>query len=284
MAQHFVCLTFDVDNASSVIARGPQPTLAGVSRGEFGVVGTERILRLLAKHDIRATWFIPGHSIESYPASVATIAEARHEIGHHGWTHRRPTMLSREEEARELVRGNEAIKALTGRHARGYRAPAGEISEHTVQLLLDQGFVYDTSLMADDHLPYQARSGDVVTLEDPIRHGRETELIEFPISFNLDDHVVFEFTFYSTGIAPGLMNATDVLENWVNDFIYMAETTDWGILTYTCHPHVIGRGHRMIMLDRLIDRLKAAGATFLTMDEATAEYRARYPGGRRMVL
>ena len=279
MPQHFVCLTFDLDNASASIARDmATPTM--ISRGDFGMVGTERLLALLDKLEIAGTWFIPGHTIESYPASARAVHEAGHEIGHHGWTHRPPAGLGREVEERELIRGNEAIRALTGVAARGYRSPSWNLSEHSVELLLKHGFVYDSSLMGHDYLSYQARAGDETPLEGPIQFGADTSLVEMPISWSLDDYPAFEFSRSPTGILPGLMNADGVLANWFADFRYMAEHYDWGVITYTFHPHVIGRGHRMIMLETLIGRLKDAGAVFVTMEEAVAEYRAKFPGGR----
>jgi len=279
MAQHFVCLTFDLDNASGAIAREmTTPTM--ISRGDFGIVATERILDLLRRHRILGTWFIPGHTIESYPASSAAVFNAGHEIGHHGWTHRVPASLGREAEERELLRGNEAIKRLSGRHARGYRSPAWDLSPHSIELLLKHGFVYDSSLMGHDYLPYQAREGDVIKLEEPIHYGKDTPLVEMPISWTLDDYPVFEYMRLPTVIQPGLMNAGLVAENWLADFTYMREQYDWGVLTYTFHPHVIGRGHRMLMLDRLIRDLRDGGATFVTMEQAVAEYRTKFPGGR----
>ena len=279
MAQHFVCLTFDLDNASGAIAREmTTPTM--ISRGDFGMVATQRLLDLLRRHDILSTWFIPGHTMESYPASAASVVEAGHEIGHHGWTHRVPASLGRETEEQELVRGNEAIKRLTGRHARGYRSPAWDLSPHSIDLLLKHGFVYDSSLMGHDYLPYQAREGDVIKLEEPIHYGRDTALVEMPISWTLDDYPVFEYMRLPNMIQQGLMNADLVAENWLGDFTYMREQYDWGVLTYTFHPHVIGRGHRMLMLDRLIRALRDGGATFVTMEQAVAAYRLKFPTGR----
>src|ERR1700733_6907539 len=134
MSQHFVCLTFDLDNASAVIARDmTSPTM--ISRGDFGVVATERLLQLLRKYAIQSTWFIPGHTIETYPNSVHAVHAAGHEIANHGWTHRVPATLGRETEERELVRGNEAIKKITGEYARGYRSPAWDLSPHSIELL-----------------------------------------------------------------------------------------------------------------------------------------------------
>jgi peptidoglycan/xylan/chitin deacetylase (PgdA/CDA1 family) len=279
MPQHFVCLTFDLDNTSVAISRGSTtPTM--ISRGDFGMVGTERLLQLLAKFEIPATWFVPGHTIESYPASVRAVHEAGHEIGHHGWTHRPPASLSREDEERELVRGNEAIRVLTGRFARGYRSPSWDLSEHSIGLLLQHGFVYDSSLMGHDYLPYQARDGDVAELEAPLRFGSDSALVEMPISWSLDDYPAFEFSQTRSGVLPGLMNAELVGANWLADFRYMADHYDWGVITYTFHPHVIGRGHRMAMLEGLVEKLRHGGAIFVTMEQAVAEYRVRFPEGR----
>lgn len=149
-----------------------------------------------------------------------------------------------------------------------------------MELLLKHGFEYDSSMMGHDYLPYQARQGDVVTLEDPVVYGADTALVEMPISWSLDDFPVFEYMRFDNGILPGLMNAELVLENWINDFICMRDHCDWGILTYTFHPHVIGRGHRMMILEKLIRTVRDAGAVFFTMEEAVAEYRRKYPTGR----
>jgi peptidoglycan-N-acetylglucosamine deacetylase len=278
MARHLVCLTFDFDNTSSAIARG-QTTPTMLSRGDFGVVGAARILEVLERHSIRSTWFIPGHTIESYPEACRAVVRAGHEIGHHGWTHRVPASLTREEEAAELERGNAAIEAIAGRRARGYRSPAWDLSPWSIDLLIEQGFLYDSSLMGDDYLPYQAPVGDVAELEQPLRFGQDSPLVEMPISWSLDDYPVFEYSRSTGGILPGLMNARLVGENWLGDFRYMARQ-DWGIITYTFHPHVIGRGHRMLMLEALIDQLMSSGATFVAMEDAVAEYRERWPAGR----
>lgn len=279
MAKHFVCLTFDQDNASGAIARG-MTTPTAISRGDFGMVGAERILALLKKHKIPSTWFVPGHTIESYPASVAAVHKAGHEIGNHGWTHRVPATLGRAEEERDLVRGNAAIRKLIGRDPRGYRSPAWDLSPHSLELLIKHDFLYDSSLMGHDYLPYQARQNDVVTLQEPIVYGPDSKLVEMPISWSLDDFMVFEFYRYDSVVLPGLMNAGLVLENWLDDFRYMKSQYGWGVLTYTFHPHVIGRGHRMMLLEKLIRELRKGGATFVTMEQAVAEYRKKFPKGR----
>ncbi len=186
-----------------------------------------------------------------------------------------PAKFSREQEAAELARGNEAIRSLAGRPARGYRSPAWDLSPHTVELLLEQGFLYDSSMMGHDYLPYRARRGDVLALDRPAVFGAETPLIELPISWSLDDYPHFEFIRTDHAVLEGLKPTSGVLENWYDDFDYMARNLDWGIITYTCHPFVIGRGHRMLMLERLIELLRARDAVFLTMEEAAQEWTAR---------
>jgi peptidoglycan-N-acetylglucosamine deacetylase len=274
MARHIVCLTFDFDAISGFIARG-MTTPTPISRGEFGVVASERILALLRHYEIPTTWFIPGHTLETYPEACRQVFAGGHEIGHHGWTHVPPANLSREQEEAGLVRANAAIRRLTGQAARGYRSPSWDLSPNTIALLLKHDFLYESSMMGHDYLPYRARHGDVVTLEEPAVLGPESRLIEMPISWTLDDYPHFEFVRTNTTILGGLKPASGVLENWYDDFDYMTRLMDWGVITYTCHPFVIGRGHRMLMLERLIEKLRARGAVFLTMEAAAREWQTR---------
>jgi peptidoglycan-N-acetylglucosamine deacetylase len=274
MARHIVCLTFDFDALSGFIARG-MTTPTPISRGEFGVVASERILSLMKRYEIPTTWFIPGHTLETYPEACERVVARGHEIGHHGWTHVPPANLSREAEEAGLVRANEAIRKLTGQHARGYRSPSWDLSPNTIELLLKHDFLYDSSMMGHDYLPYRARLGDVIELEKPAVLSPETRLVEMPISWTLDDYPHFEFVRTTTTVLGGLKPASGVLENWYDDFDYMTRIMDWGIITYTCHPFVIGRGHRMLMLERLIEKLRARNAAFLTMEEAAREWLSR---------
>lgn len=259
---------------SGFVARGMK-TPTSISRGEFGAVGVERLLRLFSDRGIQATWFVPGVVIGTYPELCNEIHASGHEIGHHGWTHATPASMSREEERDALLRGNEAIANITGSPAAGYRSPAWDLSPHTVPLLLEQSFVYESSMMGHDYLPYFARHGDVIPDDAPMQFGPETSLIELPVSWTLDDHPHFEFVVNSRGIMPGLQNANNVLSNWIDDYRYMCRIQAWGVITYTCHPYVIGRGHRMLMLERLIDTLADEGATFITMSQAARLFKER---------
>jgi len=272
--QPTVCLSFDFDAISVWLARdmnSPTP----VSRGEFGVVGAARVLDLLERLDLPSTWFIPGHTIRSYPEMCQRIVQAGHEIGNHGWTHVPPNNMSREQELAGLLRANEDIHQLTGEYPRGYRSPSWDLSPNTVDLLIEHGFDYDSSMMGHDYLPYRIRQGDVFELEEPAQFGTPSRLLELPISWSLDDYPHFEFVRAGHSILPGLANANGVLENWIEDFLYLKESVGSGVITYTLHPFVIGRGHRMRMLERLLRRLIDEGAQFKQMREVAAHYGAQ---------
>ena len=277
MTKHIVCLTFDFDGISGFIARG-QTSPGWISRGEFGPrVGAPRLLALLAKYAIRSSWYVPGHTIETFPDAVKAVADAGHEIGHHGWKHVPPASLSRAGEEAELVRANEAIRRISGQYARGYRSPSWDLSPHSVELMLKHGFTYDSSMMGDDYTPYYARQGDLMELERPAVFGTASGLVEMPIHWSTDDSPHFEFVRTATNVRRGLMKAGDVEDNWVNDFFYMREAVAWGVLTYTCHPFIIGRGHRIMMLERLIRRLRDEGAVFQRVDETVEEFKGLAP-------
>jgi peptidoglycan/xylan/chitin deacetylase (PgdA/CDA1 family) len=278
MADLFVCLSFDHDNAAAGIARNMVSATA-VSRGDFGITGVRRILALLAEQRIPSTWFVPGHTIESYPSCVQAVHAGGHEISNHGWTHRNPVALGPTGEAEELISGSMAIEALTGRKPRGYRAPGWELSPYSVDLLLEADFLYDSSMMGQDYIPYQARTGDRTTLLEPMEFGPDTALVEMPIHWSLNDLPHFEHLRSEAAILPGLMNARMVVENWIDEFHYMKKHQDWGVLTYTFHPHIIGRGHRMLMLEHLLDVLRQEGAIFLALEDAVAEYQRKFPDG-----
>ncbi|HET9904423.1 MAG TPA: polysaccharide deacetylase [Xanthobacteraceae bacterium] len=274
MPRHIVCLTFDFDTQSGFIARGMTSPTA-LSRGEFGLIGARRIVALLKRYGIRSTFFIAGFTIDSYPKACEEVVAAGHEVAHHSWAHIPPAEQTPEEEEADLVRANESIKRLTGRNARGYRSPSWDLSPVSVDLLIKHGMIYDSSLMGADYIPYRARRGDHVRLGDPYRNGEETSLIELPISWSLDDHPHFEYLRTPNGILPGLRSARTVMANWYDEFLYMKRTVDWGILTYTMHPYVIGRGYRMLAFEDLLEKLIAEGAVFMTMEEAALEAKAK---------
>jgi peptidoglycan/xylan/chitin deacetylase (PgdA/CDA1 family) len=274
MPRHIVCLTFDFDTMSGFIARG-MTTPTPLSRGEFGARASRRILAFLQKLGIRTTWFVPGFTIESYRRECDAVVEGGHEIAHHSWAHIPPATMRREEEEADLIRANDAIARISGHKARGYRSPSWDLSENTIDLLVAHGFLYDSSLMGGDYGPYWARHGDVVELGKPYQFGEETALIEMPISWSLDDYPHFEFVRTPGTVLASLQPARAVMENWLDEFRYMKKEVDWGVLTYTMHPYVIGRGYRMLAMEDFVAKLLGEGAIFMTMEEAAAEARKR---------
>jgi peptidoglycan-N-acetylglucosamine deacetylase len=274
MPRHIVCLTFDFDTQSGFIARG-MTTPTPLSRGEFGATAALRILDFLKTRAIKATWFIPGFTIESWPRECGAVVSGGHEVAHHSWAHIPPASQTREEEEADLVRANEAIARLSGRKARGYRSPSWDLSDHTIELLLAHGFQYDSSLMGADYLPYRVRRGDVAKLGEPFRFGEQTRLIEMPISWSLDDYPHFEFVRTPATILASMQPARAVMQSWRDEFHYMKKTVDWGVLTYTMHPYVIGRGYRMLALEDMVDKLVEDGAVFMTMEDAAREAEQR---------
>jgi len=261
-----VCLTFDFDALSVWLGGFGLKTPAHISRGEYGArVGAPRLLSLLEKYHIITTWFTPGHTADTYPELVREISRRGHEIAHHGYSHKTPVELGEEEEVEELVKGIQSIESVTGKRPLGYRSPAWDLSDKTIELLLRHGFKYDSSLMADDYTPYRCRVGDRPLIDRAFEFGEEVDIIEFPPSWSLSDWEHFEYTLSPSSVWPGLRAASAVQENWEADFEYMYENIPSGIFVITMHPQVIGRGHRMMMLERLIQRMARPDVHFTTL-------------------
>ena len=273
-----VCLSYDFDAMSVWIANFRTDSPNALSRGEFGQVGAQRLLDLLAEYDIKATWFVPGHTIEAFPAECQRLVEEGHEVGHHGYCHENPRRLEIEQEQAILERGIALIKDLTGRAPRGYRCPAGSFSPHTLRLLLDHGFVYDSSMLGNDFTPYYCRDGIKAAIDAPYDFGKSVDLVEMPFSWNLDDFPFFEYSFSRSGINQGLADPARVYDIWAGDFEYLYTKLGTGVFILTMHPQVIGRGHRLLMLERFIKDLQSHdGVRFSTMGDFVQHWKAAHP-------
>lgn len=267
-----VCLTFDFDALSLWIARGmasPGP----LSRGEFGAVAFPRILSLLGKYEVPATFFVPGHTAETYPDLIRQAGDTGHELALHGYCHEPVSTLSKVREREVMLRTSEVLENLTGRRPVGNRTPSWDFTEHTVDLALDLGLSYDSSLMGHDYLPYSARTGDRWPDNAAYQFGSATELLEVPVSWTLDDYPAFEYLRTSQFVMPGLRRPDEVFANWLDDVKYMMAGFTDGVCVFTFHPQVIGRGHRMLALERLIEELKGLDVSFARVDVVTQEWR-----------
>lgn len=271
-----ICLTFDVDGMSSWIGSMKSNNPSALSRGEFTTVATPRILRLLKTFDIKATFFVPGHTACAFPDMVRQISDAGHEIGHHGWVHENPAAAGEADERRILQTALTALERAAGiRGPLGYRSPAWDFSRSTVKLLLEFGFLYDSSCMGDDFHPYYLRRDDVWSADASYRFGPLTPLVELPVTWGLDDFPPFETV---PGANPGQSAPSAVEEIWYGDFDYALHNCPGGIYTLTMHPEFIGRGHRVLMLERLIRRFMShEGVRFATLRDYAARWQAANP-------
>jgi peptidoglycan/xylan/chitin deacetylase (PgdA/CDA1 family) len=154
------------------------------------------------------------------------------------------------------------------------------MSPATLPLLEEHGFLYDSSLMADDFRPYRPRIGDQVTREQPLRRGRDARLWELPMSFELDDWPHFQFAF-GPPYRAGLSAPSKVLEIWTEEFDWMHRHADEGLLTVCMHPQVIARGHRIAMLERFVGHCAASGARFARMCDVARQLAQAPVSGRR---
>jgi peptidoglycan-N-acetylglucosamine deacetylase len=259
-----------------------------ISRGLFaGEVGTPRLLKLFDRAGIKTTWFIPGHSIETFPEQTKMVAAAGHEIGAHGYSHENPISMNPEQEAAVLVKSIELIEQFSGRRPTGYVAPWWEFSPVTTQLLLQHGFFYDHSLMHRDFECYYVRVGDSWTKIDyskpaemwmkPLVRGEETDLIEIPASWYLDDLPPMMFIKKAPN-SYGFVNPRDIEQLWRDQFDYIYREYDYAVFTIAIHPDVSGRPQVLLLLERIIEYIREhEGTRFLTFHEIAADFATRHP-------
>jgi peptidoglycan-N-acetylglucosamine deacetylase len=259
-----------------------------ISRGLFaGEVGSPRLLNLFRKYNLRTTWFIPGHSAETFPDEMKAVAEAGHEIGVHGYSHENPIAMTREQEEAILDKCLDLLTKLSGKRPTGYVAPWWEFSPVTNELLLERGIKYDHSLMHKDFHPYYIRVGDSWTKIDysqhpnewmkPLVRGRETDLIEIPASWYLDDLPPMMFIKKAPN-SHGFVNPRHLEEMWRDQFDWVYREYDYAVFAITIHPDVSGRPQVLLMLERLVEHiLKHEGTRFLTFDEIADDFKSRFP-------
>ena len=145
-------------------------------------------------------------------------------------------------------------------------------------MLLKHGFLYDSSLMGDDFSPYYLRAGDTAPADSAYVFGKDTGVVELPFTWGLDDFPAFEYVTSRAGIQSGLASPNAVYEIWAGDFDYLYDRVGAGVYTLTMHPQVIGRGHRMLMLERLIKHIQShRGVTFSTMADVAAGWKRAHP-------
>lgn len=270
-----VSITFDFDAMSVWIGSHQSNNPAQISRGEFGAVAIPRILDLLDRQQITTTFFIPGHSALAYPELTREIRDRGHEIGHHGWVHENPAHFDLDGERRVFRRGLDALQEAAGVQPRGYRSPSVEFSPNTIDILIEHGILYDSSCSGSDFFPYYLRQGDRWSADSPYEFGSSVDIVELPFYWGLSDFAHFEF---QAGFTLAQSTAADVCEIWQGEFDWAHAHCDGGMYNLTLHPQSIGRGHRLVMLERLIEHMRSHEGVFFEPMGAYAErWRASNP-------
>lgn len=248
-----VLLSFDVDNETIALRFG-NTAIGPITDFQYGArVGLKRIVDLLDRHQIPASFFIPAVSLLLDPSKAELIKRSgRHEFAVHGWIHENPASISPEKERELLERSVRTLTEITGSRPVGFRAPSWNFTDHTLGYLLDMGFLYDSSLMADDR-PYEITA-----------KGEPTGLVELPVSWVPDDA---SFLLPRSGRA---MSPRDFLTLLRDDFdIAYREGT---MFLLTAHPDIIGRRSAFVVLEELIDYIKSKPGVWFATHRQAAEY------------
>ena len=263
-----------------------------ISRGLFaGEVGIPRLLNLFKKYNLKTTWFAPGHSIETFPDQMKMIVDAGHEISAHGYSQGNPIAMTPKQEEDVLLKSIELIKDLTGKKPTGYVAPWWEFSNVTNELLLKHGIKYDHSLMHNDFTPYYVRVGDKWTKIDysaeakdwmkPLVRGHETDLVEIPANWYLDDLPPMMFIKKSPN-SFGFISPRDIGQMWIDQFDWMYENMDYAVFPMTMHPDVSGRPQVLLMHERIIQHInKHEGVKWVNLNEMADDFLKRCPRKNR---
>lgn len=256
-----VLLSFDVDN-ETVSLRFGEPTIGALSQGQYGSrVALKRVVNLLDRHRIPASFFIPAMSLVIAPEQVGIIkASGRHEFGVHGWIHEMNTTLPGPVERDLVKRAIDTLTSMTGAKPVGYRAPSWNFSPNTLSILRELGFLYESSLMADDS-PYEI-----------MQNGEATGLVELPVEWILDDAPLFN----PQGNAYA--NPRDVAQVWMDEFDRAYEEGTMFLLTM--HPHISGHRSRIVALEKLIDHIKSKPGVWWGTHREAVEY-VKKEGGLR---
>ncbi|HJY02747.1 MAG TPA: polysaccharide deacetylase, partial [Streptosporangiaceae bacterium] len=256
------CLTFDMDAEAAVLTADISSIsrMSPMSHQSYGpLVGVPRILALLKRHGLTATFFIPGYSAHRYPDVVRAVAEAGHEIAHHSYFHENTIGMDEKTEAAMIDLGLRALHDVAGVRPEGYRAPMWEMNYHTPRLLAERGFRWDSSLMDSDH-PY-ALAVD----------GLPDALVEVPVSWGLDDWE--QYAFLPGLIGSGVIESpAKALEMWTLELDAMHRLGAAFVLC--CHPFLSGRPSRAEALERLIERMKALDGLWITTVGEVARHTA----------
>jgi len=244
-----VALSFDSDHESGTLREG-ESSPGKLSQGQYGTrQGVPRILALLERYRIPATFFVPAVIATLHPEEQRRVVGAGHEIGIHGWIHERNSTLPAASERELQKRSADTLERIAGVRPVGIRTPSWDFSPHTLAISREMGLLYDSSLMADDD-PYEL-----------VEDGQPTGLVELPVEWIRDDAIYFNMDRFSA-LRP-YTPPSAVLEIFRAEFD--GAYAEGGLFLLTMHPHIIGHRSRIALLERLIEHIRGhAGVWFAT--------------------
>lgn len=223
-----------------------------MSRGEFGaIVGCPRLLDVFDRYGITTTWFVPTHTMLTFRDQVDAVVSKGHEIAAHGVWHEYVPKLDPAEERRLIEQQLKVHLEIVGRRPRGYRSPSLDVTDETLAILAEYDFDWDSSLMGRDFEPYHPRMVTTIDRENSNTFGPPSEVLEFPVSWYLDDFPELE----SFASSPGIQSHDVVLSRWRDTFDFAHERCAGGVMTFALHPQTIGRAHHVLMLERFLDHV-----------------------------
>lgn len=251
-----VAITFDMDADSSLHLFHPNDAINRVSSISMLRYGPEvsipRILKTYRKFRLKQTFFVPAWCIEQYPKTIDAILKDGHEIGFHGYLHEGPNTVSRDEEHYWLSRSIDVIKKHTGKRPRGSRSPGHCISIHTPDLLVEEGFLYDSTLQGDD-VPY-------------ILETKKGSLVELPSHMGLDDWPPYVYNGDLSHFMQ-IMTPDRAMEIFMSEFEALRQCPG-GVWVTLWHPFISGRLPRWLRVERMIEEMMETGEVwFATMEE-----------------
>lgn len=251
-----VLFSFDADNETNTLSQGGTPDPLLLSMEQYGArKGLQRVLALLDRHEVPATFFIPAVSLQLAPEMAGLIKQSgRHEFAVHGWIHASVTGMTREQEKNIIQKSRDYLESQTGQRPVGYRAPFGVYSENTHSILEELGFLYDSGLAADD-------SPHALTV-----NGEPIQLIELPGNVNFEDSVLDPMNTFTAGlVTPG-----DLLQTFKDGFDTLYE--EGTMMLFILHPHISGRASRIGIYDKLIKYMKQHEGVWFATHRQAAEY------------
>jgi peptidoglycan/xylan/chitin deacetylase (PgdA/CDA1 family) len=249
-----VALSFDADHETNELRDGGN-SIGRLSWGQYGNrVGVPRILKLLERHDVKATFYVPAVAALLHEDEQRRVVAEGHEIGIHGWIHELNSVLPFEAERDLMFRSTDTLERITGMRPVGLRTPSWDFSPGTLAIEKELGLLYDSSLMADE---------DCYEL---LLDGEETGIVELPVEWVRDDAVYFMMHRFQS-LRP-YTPPTDVFEIFRREFDAAYE--DGGLFQLTMHPHIIGYRSRIWILDELIRYAKTKDVWFATHAEIAA--------------